>query len=138
MERTQELYSQFRALKQQHDMLEDQLDLLQASLGNIYNTKTTLENLKNVKDGEEILLPLGGLANLKATIKDPEKVILYIAQDIAIEKDLNYSIEYLKKLIEQHNNQIQYISTQLQTSEANLQSMSQNIQRNMQNNPQEQ
>ncbi len=136
-QRTQELYSQFRVLKQQHDMLENQLEILQASLDNIYNTKITLENLKDIKDGEEVLLPIGGLVNLNAIIKKPEKVILGITRDVAIEKDLNYSIGFLDKLIEQHKNQLQYVSTQLQTSEANLQSMSQNIQQNMQENPQE-
>ena len=128
-QQAQELVYRFKYLKDQRDMFLSQLDLLNASLGNILNTKTTLENLKNVKDNEEILVPIGGLANVKAIIKDPQKIILYINQDVAIEKDLDSSIEFLDKIITQHNEQINFISTQIQNLDANLQSMSQQFQR---------
>ena len=110
-------------------MFVGQLDLLNASLGNIVNTKNTIENLKNVKDNEEILVPIGGLANVKANIKDPGKIILYINQDIAIEKDLDSSMEFLDKIITQHNEQINFVRTQIQNLDANLQSMSQQFQK---------
>ena len=127
----QELVYRFKYLKDQRDMFVGQLDLLNASLGNIMNTKNTLENLKTVKDNEEILVPIGGLANVKATIKDPQKIILYINQDVAIEKDLDSSMEFLDKIITQHNEQITFLRTQIQNLDVNLQSMSQQFQRNM-------
>ena len=125
----QELVYRFKYLKDQRDMFLGQLDLLNASLGNILNTKSTLENLKNVKDNEEILVPIGGLANIKAIIKDPGKIILHINQDIAIEKDLDSSMEFLDKIITHHNEQINFVRTQIQNLDANLQSMSQQFQR---------
>ncbi len=127
----QELVYRFRYLKDQRDMFVGQLDLLNASLGNILNTKNTLENLKNVKEDEEILVPIGGLANIKAVIKDPQKIILYINQDVAIEKDLDKSMEFLEKIIVQHNEQINFLRTQIQNMDANLQSMSQQFQQSM-------
>ena len=127
----QELVYRFRYLKDQRDMFVGQLDLLNASLGNILNTKNTLENLKNVKEDEEILVPIGGLANIKAVIKDPQKIILYINQDVAIEKDLDKSMEFLEKIIAQHNEQINFLRTQIQNMDANLQSMSQQFQQSM-------
>ncbi len=125
----QELVYRFKYLKDQRDMFLGQLDLLNASLGNIVNTKNTIENLKNLKDNEEILVPIGGLANIKAIIKDPGKIILHINQDIAIEKDLDSSMEFLDKIITQHNEQINFVRTQIQNLDANLQSMSQQFQR---------
>ena len=125
----QELVYRFKYLKDQRDMFLGQLDLLNASLGNIVNTKNTIENLKSVKDKEEILVPIGGLANIKAIIKDPGKIILHINQDIAIEKDLDSSMEFLDKIITQHNEQINFVRTQIQNLDANLQSMSQQFQR---------
>ncbi len=125
----QELVHRFKYLKDQRDMFLGQLDLLNASLGNIVNTKNTIENLKNLKDNEEILVPIGGLANIKAIIKDPGKIILHINQDIAIEKDLDSSMEFLDKIITQHNEQINFVRTQIQNLDANLQSMSQQFQR---------
>lgn len=134
MEPSQEYQEQLikiRFLREQHNMLQGQLEIINASLGNILNTKTTIENLKEgVKQDDEILVPIGGLVNIKASIKEPEKVLLAITQDLIIEKDLDGALEFLNKLIEQHNNQIQFLRTQLQNVEMTLQEISQNVQRN--------
>ena len=132
MESSQEYQEQllkFRYFKEQRDMFQGQLELINASLGNVMNTKTTIENIKEgVKENDEILVPIGGLVNIKATIKDPEKVLLSVTQDVVIEKDLDGSIEFLDKLIEQHNKQLQFLQTQIQNIDVNLQQISQTLQ----------
>ena len=124
----QELMYQFRYLREQRDMHVNQLDFISASLRNLTNTKTTVANLKDLKDGEEILLPLGGIINVKATIKNPEKVLVFVNQDVVIEKDIDTSIEFVDKLIEQHNQQIEFLQTQIQNLDANIARMSQTLQ----------
>ena len=125
---SQSLLYQFKYLKEQRDMFQGQLEVIRASLSNLMNTKTTVENLKELKEGEEILVPIGGLINLSATIKNPQKLLLYVSQDVVIEKDLDSSIEYIDKLISQHNEQMQFISQQIHNLDLNLQSMSQAFQ----------
>jgi len=133
MESTQDYQEQllkFRYIKEQRDMLGGQLEIVNASLGNLMNTKRTIENLKEgVNKDDEILVPIGGLVNIKASIKETEKVLLAITQDVIVEKDLDGVIEFLNKLIEQHNKQVQFLSTQLQNIDVNLQEISQQIQR---------
>lgn len=124
----QELLYQFRYLREQRDMLASQFDFISASLRNLTNTKTTVTNLKDLKGGEEILLPLGGIINVKATIKNPEKVLVFVNQDVVIEKDIDASIEFVDKLIEQHNQQIEFLQTQIQNLDTNLARMSQTLQ----------
>ena len=109
-------------------MLASQFDFISASLRNLTNTKTTVANLKDLKGGEEILLPLGGIINVKATIKNPEKVLVFVNQDVVIEKDIDSSIEFVDKLIEQHNQQIQFLQTQIQNLDENIARMSQILQ----------
>ena len=126
----QEHLIKFRYFKEQRDMFQGQLEIINASLGNIINTKNTVENLKEgVNQNDEILVPIGGLVNVKASIKEPEKVLLAVTQDVIIEKDLDGAIEFLDKLIEQHSQQIQFLKTQLQNIDVNLQEISQNIQK---------
>ncbi|MFX1380705.1 MAG: prefoldin subunit alpha [Promethearchaeota archaeon] len=133
MEPSQEYQTQlirFRYLQEQRDMFQGQLEIINASLGNIMNTKNTLENLKEgIKEDDEILVPIGGLVNLKASIKDTKKVLLAVTQDVVFEKDLDGANTFLDKLIEQHNQQIQFLTTQLQNLDVNLQQISQNIQK---------
>jgi prefoldin alpha subunit len=129
----QEQLQMFSYLKQQRDVYQGQLEYVNAILANILNTKVTLENLKEgVGVGDEILVPIGGIANIKATIKDTEKVLVAVTQDVIIEKDLDGAIEFLEKRIEQHNKEIQFIRTQLQNFEVNLQKTSQLLQQGYQ------
>lgn len=126
----QEQLLKFRYLKEQRDMFQGQLEIINASLGNIMNSKRTVENLKvGISQDDEILVPIGGLVNIKASIKEPEKILLAVTQDVVIEKDLDGTIEFLDKMIEQHNKQIQFLRTQLQNVDVNLQEISQLIQR---------
>lgn len=126
----QEQLIKIRYLREQYNMFQRQLETINASLGNIMNTKITVENLKEgVKQDDEILLPIGGLVNIKASIKEPEKVLLAVTQDVIIEKDLDGALEFLNRLIEQHNKQTQFLRTQLQNIEMTLQEISQNVQR---------
>lgn len=109
-------------------MLASQLDFISASLRNLINTKTTVANLKDLEEGDEILLPIGGIINVKATIKNPEKVLVFVNQDVVIEKDIDASIEFVDKLIEQHNQQIEFLQTQIQNLDVNIARMSQTLQ----------
>ena len=132
MEPSQEYQDQlmrFRYLKEQRDMFQGQLEFIKASLSNIMTTKNTMENLKEgINEDDEILVPIGGLVNVKASIKDTKKVLLAVTQDVVVEKDLDGAIEFLDKLIEQHNQQIQFLTTQLQNLDVNLKQISQIIQ----------
>ncbi|MHA2006872.1 MAG: prefoldin subunit alpha [Promethearchaeota archaeon] len=125
----QEQLQIFRILREQRDMYQGQLEILNVSRSNILNTKTTIENVKEgVKENDDILLPVGGLAHIKAQIKDTEKVLLAVTQDVVIEKSLDGAIEILEKRIEQHDKEIQFIRTQLQNIDLNLQKSSQLLQ----------
>ncbi|MFX0059206.1 MAG: prefoldin subunit alpha [Candidatus Hodarchaeota archaeon] len=121
---------QFRYLKEQRDMYQGQFEIVNASFLNLTNTKNTLENLKaGIQKDTEILVPIGGLVSVKASIKDTEKVLLYISQDTVIEKSITESIEFINKLIDQHNEQLKFLIERLQTLDLTLQGMSQTIQR---------
>ena len=126
----QDQLQMFSYLKQQRDAYQGQLEYVNAILANILNTKATLENLKEgVNVGDEILVPIGGIVNIKATIKDTENVLVAVTQDVIIEKDLDGAIEFLEKRIEQHNKEMQFMRTQLQNFEVNLQKTSQLLQK---------
>ncbi len=129
----QDQLQMFSYLKQQRDIYQGQLEYVNAIIANYINTKKTLENLKEgVNVGDEILVPLGGIANIKATIKDTEKILVAVTQDVIIEKDLDSAIEFLEKRIEQHNKELQFIRTQLQNFEVNMQKTSQQLQQGYQ------
>jgi len=123
---------QFRYLKEQRDMFQGQFEIVNASLGNLYTTKKTLDNLKDgVDENDEILIPIGGLVNIKGSIKDTKKVLVAVNQDIIIEKTVEESIEFINKLMKQHNEQLKFLKERILTLDYNLQGINQMFQGKM-------
>ena len=123
----QQIY-QFQYLREQRDVLVQNLAVFNASLQDHTTTKATLENLKNTNEGEDILVPIGSIAVIKSKIKDSKKVLISISQDIVIEKDLDSAIEFVDKVINQHTEQIKLMNERLYQLDLTLQGMSQLIQ----------
>ena len=123
---------QFRYLKEQRDMFQGQFEIVNASLGNLYTTKKTLDNLKDgVDENDEILIPIGGLVSIKGSIKDTKKVLVFVNQDIVIEKTIEESIEFINKLMKQHNEQLKFLKERILTLDYNLQGINQMFQDKM-------
>ena len=123
----QQMY-QFQYLKEQRDVLAQNLSLFKASLQDHTNTKATLENLKDTKEDDDILVPIGSIAVMKGKIRASDKVLIKISQDIVIEKDLDCAIEFIEKVINQHTEQIKLMNDRLYQLDMTLQGMSQLIQ----------
>jgi len=122
--------SQYRYIKEQRDMFQGQFEIINASLGNLYTTKLTLDNLKEeVHENDEILVPIGGLASIRATIKDTKKVLVFVKNDTIIEKTVEEAIEYILKLIEQHNTQLKFLQERIYNLDLSLQGINQMLQR---------
>jgi len=124
--------NQFRYLKEQRGVFQGQFEMINASLGNLFTTKRTLDSLlEGVSEDDEILIPIGGLASIRATIKDTKKVLVAVNQDTVIEKTVEEAIEFLNKLIEQHNNQLKFLKERIYALDMNLQGMNQMLQNRM-------
>lgn len=124
--------NQYRYLKEQRDMFQGQFEIVSASLGNLFTTKRTLDSLlEGVSENDEILIPIGGLASIKATIKDTKNVLVSVNQDTIIEKTVEDAIEFLNGLIEQHNVQLKFLKERLYALDMNLQGMNQMLQNRM-------
>jgi prefoldin alpha subunit len=121
--------SQFRYMKDQLEFTKGQYEIFNAALSNLLMIKTTLENIKdNVKENDEILIPVGGLISLKANVKDIKKVLVYITQDTVIEKSTEESVEFIEQQIEQSKEQLKLLGETIQKLELSLEGMSQSIQ----------
>jgi len=124
--------SQYRYIKEQRDMFQGQFEIINASLGNLFTTKLTLDNLKEgVNENDEILVPIGGLTSIRAIIKDTKKVLVYVKNDTIVEKTTEEAIEFISKLIDQHNTQLKFLQERIYNLDLNIQSMNQMLQSSM-------
>jgi prefoldin alpha subunit len=133
----QQQLTQYRYVEEQRNLYQSQLELVNASIVNLQNTKLTLEKIKEgVKEEDEILLPIGGLVKIRAKIMDTQRILVSVGQDVVIEKSLDDSISFLENIIDKQKESLKFVVEKLQNIELALQSMGESIQNGMRKNPQ--
>jgi prefoldin alpha subunit len=95
-----------RQLEEQMNAIESQLGMISSNIEMYEIAKKTVENIKDLEEGAEVLFPIGDIVLAKAKILDPKNFIVNIGADISMEKDAQGAIEYLEKNIELLNNTI--------------------------------
>jgi len=120
-ERLNLLVAASKEYESQADQVQLQLDLLNQSIAATQITAETIENLKNLQDGQEILLPLGNLAYIKAKLLDSSNVLLNVGAAVVLEKSIDEAKEHLDQRLEHLN------KTQMQLKQG-LQQLVQQIQ----------
>jgi len=103
-EKLKSLIAESRILEGAAAEIQTRISIIDATAREYRFSELTLEGLKDVKKGDEILVPMGGGSYLKAEVTDTEKVIAGIGAGIAAEKpvseaklDVANRIEELKK-----------------------------------------
>ncbi|MEM3526424.1 MAG: prefoldin subunit alpha [Candidatus Jordarchaeaceae archaeon] len=79
---------ELNAYEQQAQILQRRIDLINASLQEIALTSESLDELKNIDENNEVLMPLGSGIYVKARIIERKKVICSIGADIVVDKDI--------------------------------------------------
>lgn len=74
--------------EQQAQILQRRIDLINASLQEIALTSESLDELKNIEEQNEVLMPLGSGIYVKARIIERKKVIFSLGADIVADKDI--------------------------------------------------
>ncbi|MHA1605396.1 MAG: prefoldin subunit alpha [Candidatus Freyarchaeota archaeon] len=79
---------ELNAYEQQAQILQRRIDMINASLQEIALTSESLDELKNIDEENEVLMPLGSGIYVKARIIEKEKVIFTLGANTAAEKDI--------------------------------------------------
>ena len=94
-----------RQYEAQVEQVQVQLGLLDQSIRTTQITLETIENFKNLQDGQEILLPLGNQVFIKAKLADSSKVLLNIGAAVVLEKSVDKAVESLNQRVEELSKQ---------------------------------
>ena len=102
-ERLNLLISASREYEAQAEQVQMQIDILNQTIAATRITGDTIEALKDLQDGQEILLPLGNLAFIKAKLMDSSNVIVNVGASVNIEKPIDKAKEVLDERLEELN-----------------------------------
>ncbi len=130
-----QLITEMRMMEGTVNTLQQRHQLVLSSVSELRLAKQSLEDLKNVKPGSNLLVPVGGAAFIKASLGDFEKIIVGIGADVSLEmtyddavKDVNERLEEMEKAQGSIEQQLGQIMAQLEAHQNMAERISAEIQ----------
>lgn len=122
-------YALYQQLRAEVDARLKQRDLVANTINEISLTINAIDDIKNVDEGKEILVPLGSGAFVAATLKDNKKMLLDLGSDTYTRKPLHEGAENLKGRNEELQKAMVSINMELASIEKRLAELSIEIER---------
>ena len=103
-----EKYTELRMIDQQIRQIQKQMQELENQIMEIMYVQQSLDDLKDVKVGKEILVPVSSGIFAKATLKENNELLVNVGANTVVKKDVNSVKELLQgniseiKKLEQH------------------------------------
>ena len=91
-----QLASEIRILEGSIGVLQSRLDIVRAAINEVTLAYNTLEGMKKFENGDATLIPVGAGSYIRMQVSDSKKLIMGIGAGVAIEKDVESSVEELK------------------------------------------
>jgi len=91
-----QLASEIRILEGSIGVLQSRLDIVRAAINEVTLAYNTLEGMKKLQNGEDTLIPVGAGSYVRMQVADSKKLVMGIGAGVAIEKDVESSVEELK------------------------------------------
>lgn len=103
----QDLLANIQILQEQAQILATNLERLSNYLQDLSISKATLEGIQDLKEGDEILVPIGGSTFVKARIEDVNNVIVGAGADVSMNKKIEDGISTMGERIDMTQSRIQ-------------------------------
>ena len=129
-QRLNNLLNEINAYKQQADLIQQQIELIQTSIAEVDALSNTLDDIEG-KDSVEAFVPVGAGSFIKGELKDTDEIIISIGAGYAIKKDAEGAkviIAGQKKDLEDSLDKMLANLQQVTDIVANLQGQAQQIQ----------
>lgn len=88
---------QVELLKEQTKQLRSQQVNFTNQLAELENTRISLSELKNTKEGNDILIPMGGGVYTSGKLGNIKKVLVDVGAGVALNKNIAETTKYLEK-----------------------------------------
>jgi prefoldin alpha subunit len=90
------LMGEYRTLEGTAKVFQGRLEILSGALNEIISASLTLQGLRDLKDKEEALVPIGSGSFIRGSLTDTNKAIIGVGAGICIEKPLEEAIHDFK------------------------------------------
>jgi prefoldin alpha subunit len=95
-----QLATEIRILEGSVSALQSRLELVRAAIGEVNVAHDTITGLKQLQNGDSVMVPVGAGSYVRMSIADSEKIVMSIGGGAAMEKNLQSSVEELKNRLQ--------------------------------------
>lgn len=127
----QSLLLKLRQYQAQAEQTSQELLFVRQAISEHDKAIATIKQLKKMKEGDELIVPIGANSSVYVTLSSTDKIIVRVGGGVSAEKDPDSSIEYLSGMkAELENSQremtglLQRMEQEAQTLQARLQALS--------------
>lgn len=121
----------YQELNAQLETLEEQLSYVENAQMGLSITKETIEKIRESAIDEEIILPIGNSAFIKAKIMDPDKFLISVGRDVIVEKNAEEALQYSRKVEEEQRKTKTLLETRINELKQKMEQMTPQLQRYM-------
>lgn len=130
-----QLVTEMRMMEGTVNTLQQRLQVVLASVSELRLAKQSLGDLKDIESGNNLLVPVGGAAFIKASLGDVDKVVVGIGADVSLEmeyddavKDVDERLQEMEKAQNSIEQQLGQIMAQLEAHQSVAERLSAEIQ----------
>jgi len=109
MEEMQQKYMEYQMLDQRIKQMQEQMEVIENQKMEALATLQSMDDFSNLKEGDEILVPINNGIFAKAKFIKEDKVRVNVGGQLVVDK----SIEETKKLIEKQSDELNKISDKI-------------------------
>jgi prefoldin alpha subunit len=113
-EQFRKLVYELQMMQGSAETLQQRLGILQNALSDLNIAKESIEALKEVEEGDSILVPMGGGALVNARLGDLSNIMVNIGAEVSIEMGLEEAEENISSRLEDTDKASQSVQMQLQ------------------------
>lgn len=106
------------AYKVQLDALTQQSQILQMTFEEATRARETMAAIKDAKEGDEIMIPVGASSFITAKVTSAPKAVVGIGNKISVEKDLDSAVEYMAASVAELTEALTKISNTMKEMDA--------------------
>lgn len=126
----EQILKEYELSRSQLELYQQNLELIDGRLSELRMIDNALDEIKDTNKNNEMLVPVGGDTFIKASIIDPENVIVGVGASVAVKKtigdakeDIEDKIAELEKVRADHTSNLEKLISKLRELEPSVQSI---------------
>ncbi|MCK5698239.1 MAG: prefoldin subunit alpha [Candidatus Aenigmarchaeota archaeon] len=112
---------ELETFKGQLQQYQQQKSQIMMTVQEMMSAKATIDGIMDTKDGEEMIIPIGGGTFIRGTISDPKNVISSVGADIAVTKDVASAKKRIEEQIKSAEESVANLDSEMQKIEMQAQ-----------------